>query len=304
MTKQIDIQKLLNEASFLEERLRFKESEQKYAEVLKYKPKHVLATYGVAYALFRQNKISEAEELLEKGCAQHPKYTYFYDLATTIKMSQGKHDEAQDIINSWLQNCPLEGAPYTEKARLLMAANSKDKKEILDAATTGIKNSIHNAEAYGIMGEAEWYCNRDIKKASASYDQALRLNPGNAALHNNYGTVLLLAGKKKKALEEFQTAVRLDPTLEVSVANMGVTSAYTNPLFSWSHKLGALSLRERLIIFGSIFVIQNICIELVKIGFMSRTLYNWIFYPYLILVLYVFFGVHIYSYAYKKGWIK
>jgi protein O-mannosyl-transferase len=53
------------------------------------------------------------------------------------------------------------------------------------------------------------------------WEATLKVTNTSAAAYNNYGTVLLNKGENQKALEYFQKAVELSPTLDVSLANMG-----------------------------------------------------------------------------------
>lgn len=51
-----------------------------------------------------------------------------------------------------------------------------------------------------------------MSEAIAAYQQALRLDPNNAYVHNNLGNALSEQGKLKEAIAELEIAVRLDPS--------------------------------------------------------------------------------------------
>ena len=49
---------------------------------------------------------------------------------------------------------------------------------------------------------------------------ALHLNPNNAEAHNNLGLTLLVIGRARASIPEFETALRLKPTLEIAGKNL------------------------------------------------------------------------------------
>jgi len=56
----------------------------------------------------------------------------------------------------------------------------------------------------------------NIGDARAEYEQVVRLQPRYARGHLNLGVALLKQGEAKKAAEEFQEALRLEPTNAVA----------------------------------------------------------------------------------------
>ena len=59
----------------------------------------------------------------------------------------------------------------------------------------------------------------------AHYAEALRLNPNNAEIHNNFGNQLLQLGREAEAIAEFETALRLDPAYLLARLNLANTFA-------------------------------------------------------------------------------
>jgi len=53
----------------------------------------------------------------------------------------------------------------------------------------------------------------------AELEAAVRLQPGDADLHNQLGTALGRAGKVREALAQFEEALRLNPTHEAARQN-------------------------------------------------------------------------------------
>ena len=60
--------------------------------------------------------------------------------------------------------------------------------------------------------------------AVAQYERALELRPDYAIAHNNLGTALLQLGRARAALESFREAARIDPRLGEAHLNVGLVS--------------------------------------------------------------------------------
>ena len=65
---------------------------------------------------------------------------------------------------------------------------------------------------------------RRLEDAVMQYQRALALRPGYAIAHNNLGTVLLQLGRTDQALASFREAARVDPRLADAHLNMGLVS--------------------------------------------------------------------------------
>ena len=63
-----------------------------------------------------------------------------------------------------------------------------------------------------------------FEEAVAQYERALELRPGYAVAHNNLGTALLQLGRVQPALASFRNAARIDPQLAEAHLNVGLIS--------------------------------------------------------------------------------
>ena len=98
---------------------------------------------------------------------------------------------------------------YAESAEMLEKALPMAKDKNVPVVLTQM------AQAYGKAADQEQ--NRDARaqdqqKALDAYQKALQLNPNDAGLHNNLGSLYASMGKTDDAKAEFQKAVDLDPT--------------------------------------------------------------------------------------------
>jgi len=85
-------------------------------------------------------------------------------------------------------------------------------REAESLAQKAIELDFDNAEAHRLLGNV--YFNRaQFDLATEEYDRAILLNPNDAAGYAGRGSILVFTGHSKEALESFDIAKRLNPSL-------------------------------------------------------------------------------------------
>jgi type IV pilus assembly protein PilF len=107
----------------------------------------------------------------------------------------------------------LSGA-YFQRGQLAVA---------LDEARMALKERGDYVPAFNMLGLIYMEL-RDDAQATANFEQALRLSPGDSEVFNNYGWFLCSRGKQAKAMEYFQSALKnpLYSTPERAYLNAGI----------------------------------------------------------------------------------
>ena len=83
-------------------------------------------------------------------------------------------------------------------------------QEARSAAETAIRHDDSTAEAYVVLGVAEWL-SRNYEAALRLSEQALQINPSLAEAHHQRGAVLVRMGDVAAGLPAIETALRYDP---------------------------------------------------------------------------------------------
>jgi type IV pilus assembly protein PilF len=110
--------------------------------------------------------------------------------------------------------------------RLQLAASYYQQRQFavaIDEAKQALSLNPNSTAAYGLLGLI--YMDLDDRaQAEANFSRALRLDPDNPELNNNYGWFLCRTGREKSALEYFQRAAsnRLYATPALPLQNAGV----------------------------------------------------------------------------------
>lgn len=99
-----------------------------------------------------------------------------------------------------------------------------EKNKWIEQARSELRRSLEiypkYANAYLQLGLTYYYV-KDYKSAELNFIEAIRLNPNDAVIRNNMGTVNFNTGKYKEAIDEFSHAVRLDPNYAEALCNLG-----------------------------------------------------------------------------------
>lgn len=80
-----------------------------------------------------------------------------------------------------------------------------------------------------VLAVHSWHEAHFYKDGMTLWAEAIRDNPTNAYLHNNYGAELLAAGRKDAAREYFRRAIELDPTPSEPYLGMGASYMQESP---------------------------------------------------------------------------
>jgi tetratricopeptide (TPR) repeat protein/tRNA A-37 threonylcarbamoyl transferase component Bud32 len=93
-------------------------------------------------------------------------------------------------------------------------------------AHTGASPTLQKTKEQWISEGAAHYGAKRYQEALAAYEQAIRLNPNDAAYHNRKGTALLALKRHQEALAAYEEAIRLNPTNDDYHDNRGIALSY------------------------------------------------------------------------------
>jgi Flp pilus assembly protein TadD len=159
------------------------------------RPDSAVALNTLGAALLSGGNREEAERLFGRALAANPQYSNArYNLANAFELDQ-----------RW--------EPAAAAFRQVLADDPKD------AGAQRHLSEILRAWADQSAGAGK------LDDAAEHLRELLELRPGDATVHNDLGTVLARAGRFREALPEFETALRLDPTLTAAARNVQAARA-------------------------------------------------------------------------------
>jgi tetratricopeptide (TPR) repeat protein len=116
----------------------------------------------------------------------------------------------------------LLAVPYVIGCGLLAARQASNYAAVETFWQAAIRGHSHPVTGHSAYGEALMREGR-MEEAQKHFEEALRLEPANADLHCNMGTLFDQMGQPGQALTSYQAAIQLNPTDALFHYNLGFT---------------------------------------------------------------------------------
>ncbi|MBC7927463.1 MAG: tetratricopeptide repeat protein [Bryobacteraceae bacterium] len=171
-----------------------------FRKSLDLQPQAVDATLGLARALAKDGKLTEAEPLFRKASVASPEVRL--ELATLLEAA-GKNAEAAEIYLSVPDNIAAQ-----ERAGELLLESGK-----AEAAIPGLETAVQKSPTAAnrfALGMA-YNVTKKYEKAEPLFAAALQAEPANAALRMAYARVLRQQRKYAPAAQEFARVTQANP---------------------------------------------------------------------------------------------
>ena len=212
--------------------------------------------------LLRQDRPAEAERCLRELAATAPDDIRVLAMLAGAVESQGRADEAMDLVNRAVGLRPEIGYLHVIRGRLLLRSKRYEAAE--EAARAAIACDPSDADAHVLLAQVQLFrkqftaalaaadaalaCDPEHlaalnlrstalvkldrrEESYATIEGALREDPDNAYTHANYGWGLLETGDYDKAKEHFAQSLRADPTDDYARSGMAEAVKARNPLY-------------------------------------------------------------------------
>ena len=231
---------------------RFKEAETHLRRVIAFNPQEQGAHLNLGAALYKQGRYEEALDAIRVAVEQDPDLFEAHFNLGAIFDALGRSEEAETHLRRALELNPQDVDTFQKLAKVFTPQGRYEEAiDVLAQAVALDPASPQAAELYVLMGRAaqengqpeaaEYYMHAleiDSHHAEAlhwlatlrleqqRYDEALELfqrfsalHPNDAATYGNMGISLIYLGRNDEALQRFDQALSLDPTLKNARAN-------------------------------------------------------------------------------------
>ncbi len=217
--------------------------------VVKQQPDAYEAILRLARIDLLEGKHESAMKRAEAVLGMRPTYLATFLLRSEAASRLGRLEDARASIDAALKIQPEDPDALLASADLLAKGAGDDglKKavEVYKKALT-IKGVSQLRAYYGLAWAQERL--NQLPDAATSYREASLLAPGDAAVVNSIGVVLLRQKRFQDAIVQFKKAIDLDPAAPEAYANLGAVSdeqADWNEAIKWYQKVLALRGQDR-----------------------------------------------------------
>ena len=230
----------------------YKSAVREFEKALRIRPAYDDAHYNMGTALLHLGKISEAKAHLERAIALDPDNPQAHNNLGMIYSDGGQYDKAVEQFQTAIALDPFNPEVYNNLG-LALARSDKYKKAIdaylealrLRPGFPGARNNL--GVAYMDIGKyeeavrqfqtglsvesdrsADLHNNfgntllrmKEYRKAVFQYEEAIRIRPGFVEAHHNLGMAYEGLGRMDEAVENYASALQLNPKMAVARYNL------------------------------------------------------------------------------------
>jgi choline-sulfatase len=183
------------------------EAKKAFEQSLALDPHYVLAAQGAARILQSQGRLEEAIQVLRRAVANRPGSDARLQLGQVMRAA-GRIDDAASEFRSLLKSDPNNPAGHLELGLTLNRLGKSDEaiehlRRCLQLDPASADARLHLGVMLGQTGQ--------LDQARAQLEQAVRIAPQWSAAHYNLGVVLATQHRLAEAEKAFAQAIRLDP---------------------------------------------------------------------------------------------
>jgi len=189
------------------------------------KPSYARAHQLLGRAYRRQGQYSEAVEVLRKGVQLDPEsYEARYDLGASLGRL-GETDEAIEQLQEARRLRPDGSEAVYELGLLLMKKNRQQagRSEVEQFGQLKVQTDermragVPNNQGNDLMEQGR------LREAVAAYQEATRMDPGNAPFHYNLALALAKLGDRQGEQRALQDAIKADPGFAKAHNQLGLS---------------------------------------------------------------------------------
>ena len=187
-------------------------------------PGEFTAEFNLGALMLAEGKPAEAEKFLKAAIAARPGHAIALNTLGAVLLSMNNVDGAAGYFTRALAANPrYTNARYNLASALAIQQNweqaADDFRKVLADNPNDAGARQHLGEVLRLWGDQNTKAG-DLEAAATHLRESLEFRPNDAALHSDFGTVLARLGRIREAVPEFETALRLDPTLEAARHNL------------------------------------------------------------------------------------
>jgi tetratricopeptide (TPR) repeat protein len=187
------------------------QAEQELRRRLHDDPSDALVHAWLGMCLQDQGKLAEGQEAAEMAIHLAPEYDFAYYLLSLAHLRQQRPAQALAAIEQALALDPEDPNYYHTLG--VIRFNRSQWQAALKATETGLAYDPEHVDCLSLRARCLTRLGR-AAEAADDFDQALRHDPTDAGTHADLGWVALETNRPKPALEHFREALRLAPTSE------------------------------------------------------------------------------------------
>lgn len=177
---------------------------------------HPSALYLQAFMDFRDGKLKEAKDGIERVVRVAPEFLPGRLLAGSIYLRANEHQQAQANLQKVLEKLPGQAL-----ARRMMVASllaTKDVARAEDVLRPMLEPGKNDARIMGLAGQV-YLAKGDFDRSSDYFERVVHLDPKNVGAMTRLGVAKMASGETQEAFDDLEAASKLDEgSVEADIA--------------------------------------------------------------------------------------
>ncbi len=181
-------------------------------------PAMAKASYNAGWTAERLSRLDAAEGHYRKALDADPNYSNAMLGLAKVLAANGKGTEAVEIMKAYAEKNPTDTRVRSALVEALTSAGQYD--EAIDQVRSVLRASPDDVAAYRSLSRI-YFQKGEYAMSQLCAEKAKTLAAGDASIYNNIGVTYLIMNNEPAAINEFKTALKMQPKLVPANLNLG-----------------------------------------------------------------------------------
>ena len=179
-----------------------------YQKILEYTPSCAKTCFAIGVLLEQSGKLGLAIKSYRQAALLNPQYSDAYCYWGSALACLKEYEAAASVYKHAIELMPMDAALHGRLGQVMLVQG--DSAGAIAAYNTSLSLNDNFAETYQNLGRL-WRRYQDLAKAEDYFRQALKLEPENVSMLNDYASVLLSRGNWADLFDCFRMAIAQQP---------------------------------------------------------------------------------------------
>ena len=181
-------------------------------------PSMAKASYNAGWTAERMGQLDAAERHYRKALDTDPNYSNAMLALAKVLAANGKGAEPVEIMKAFAEKNPTDTRVRTALVEALTSAGQYD--EAIDQVRNVLRTTPDDVGAYRSLSRI-YFQKGEYAMSQLCAEKAKTLAAGDASIYNNIGVTYLIMNNQPAAINEFKTALKMQPKLVPANLNLG-----------------------------------------------------------------------------------
>jgi tetratricopeptide (TPR) repeat protein len=181
-------------------------------------PSMAKASYNAGWTAEKMGQLGAAEGHYRKALDADPNYSNAMLALAKVLAANGKGAESVEIMKAFAEKNPTDTRVRTALVEALTSAGLYD--EAIEQVRTVLRTTPDDVGAYRSLSRI-YFQKGEYAMSQLCAEKAKTLAAGDASIYNNIGVTYLIMNNEPAAINEFKTALKMQPKLVPANLNLG-----------------------------------------------------------------------------------